>query len=112
MWEFPKIEVPYFGALIIRILLLGVLYQGPLFSETPMCHVIQAQFSLDSDPHLKQGWGSGGLRPRRDQTLLVSILGFFLHIYIYIFFFGGGGVPNIRSTTKRNYTWTIGNSWA
>ena len=28
-------RVPYFGILIIRILLLRVLYRGPLFSETP-----------------------------------------------------------------------------
>ena len=28
--------VPYFGVLIVRILLFRVLYQGPLFSETPM----------------------------------------------------------------------------
>ena len=34
-WEFPKIGVPYFGVLIIRILLFRVLYLGPLFSETP-----------------------------------------------------------------------------
>ena len=27
---------PYFGALIIRILLVRVLYWGPLFSETPI----------------------------------------------------------------------------
>ena len=26
----------YFGVLIIRILLFGVLYWGPLFSETPI----------------------------------------------------------------------------
>ena len=26
IWEFPKIGVPYFGVLIIRILLLRVLY--------------------------------------------------------------------------------------
>ena len=36
IWEFPKIRVPYFGVLIIRILLFGVLYEGPLFSETPI----------------------------------------------------------------------------
>ena len=30
-----KKGIPYFGALKTRILLLGVLYQGPLFSETP-----------------------------------------------------------------------------
>ena len=33
--EFPKIGVPYFAVLIIRILLFRVLYLGPLFSETP-----------------------------------------------------------------------------
>ena len=32
--EFPTIGVPYFGVLIIRILLFRVLYLGPLFSET------------------------------------------------------------------------------
>ena len=26
IWEFPKISVPYFGVLIIRILLFRVLY--------------------------------------------------------------------------------------
>ena len=26
MWEFPKIRVPYFGVLIVRILLFRVLY--------------------------------------------------------------------------------------
>ena len=31
----PKIGVPYFGVLIIRILLSRVLHWGPLFSETP-----------------------------------------------------------------------------
>ena len=31
-----EIRVPYFGVLIIRILLFRVLYQGPLFSETPI----------------------------------------------------------------------------
>ena len=28
--------VPYFGVLILRILLFRVLYWGPLFSETPI----------------------------------------------------------------------------
>ena len=32
---FPKIRVPDFGVLIIRILLFSVLYWGPLLSETP-----------------------------------------------------------------------------
>ena len=36
IWEFPKIGVPYFGVLIIRILLCRVLYSGPQFSETPI----------------------------------------------------------------------------
>ena len=36
IWEFPKIGVACFGVLIIRILLIGFLYQGPLFSETPI----------------------------------------------------------------------------
>ena len=37
MWEFPKIRgVPYFGVLIIRILLFRVLDVVPLFSEIPM----------------------------------------------------------------------------
>ena len=29
--------VPYFGVLILRILLFRVLYLGPEFSETPTC---------------------------------------------------------------------------
>ena len=33
--SFRKLWVPYFGVLIIRILLFRVLYWGPLFSETP-----------------------------------------------------------------------------
>ena len=33
--SFRKLGVPYFGVLIIRILLFRVLYWGPLFSETP-----------------------------------------------------------------------------
>ena len=32
IWDFPKIRVPYFGVLIIRILLFRVLYKGPLCS--------------------------------------------------------------------------------
>ena len=34
--SFRKLGAPYFGVLIIRILLFRVLYLGPLFSETPM----------------------------------------------------------------------------
>ena len=33
--SFRKLGVPYFGVLMIRILLFVVLYEGPLFSETP-----------------------------------------------------------------------------
>ena len=36
IWAFAKIEVPYFGALIIRILLSRALYEGPPLSETPI----------------------------------------------------------------------------
>ena len=35
--SFQKLGVPYFGALIIRILLFRVLYSGSLFSETLTC---------------------------------------------------------------------------
>ena len=35
IWGFPKNRVPYFGVLVIRVLLFRVLYLGPLFSETP-----------------------------------------------------------------------------
>ena len=31
LWEFPKLGVPYFGVLIIRILLFRLLYEVPLF---------------------------------------------------------------------------------
>ena len=34
--SFRKLGVHYLVVLIIRILLFGVLYQGPLFSETPI----------------------------------------------------------------------------
>ena len=35
--SFRKLGVPYFGVLIMRILLFTVLNKGPLFSETPTC---------------------------------------------------------------------------
>ena len=35
--SFRKLGVPYFGVLIVRILLFGVLCEGPLFSETTIC---------------------------------------------------------------------------
>ena len=34
--SFRKLGVPNFGVLIARILLFSVLYQAPLFSETPI----------------------------------------------------------------------------
>ena len=40
--SFRKLGVPYFGVLIIRILLFGVLYQGPLVSETPIWSIAKA----------------------------------------------------------------------
>ena len=43
--EFPKIGVPYLGVLIIRILLFGVLYEGPLCSETPRSLLKQYLYS-------------------------------------------------------------------
>ena len=33
--------IPYFGVLIIRILLIRILYEGPLFWETPVCPSLQ-----------------------------------------------------------------------
>ena len=39
--SFRKFGLPYFGVLIIRILLFRVLYYGPLFSETPIFVVLQ-----------------------------------------------------------------------
>ena len=35
IWDFPKIRVPCFGVLIIRILLFRVQNKAPLFSELP-----------------------------------------------------------------------------
>ena len=41
-WEFPKIRrYLILGVLIVRILLFGVLYWGPLFSEPPTLLVNQ-----------------------------------------------------------------------
>ena len=36
IWGFPKIGEYFFGVLTMRILLFKVLYEGPLFSETPI----------------------------------------------------------------------------
>ena len=45
--SFRKLGVPYFGILIIRILLFRVLYEGPLFSETP---IFMVQDALSQGP--------------------------------------------------------------
>ena len=37
---FRELGVPYFGVLIIRILLFRVLYYGPLFLETPIFRAV------------------------------------------------------------------------
>ena len=42
VWSFRKLGVPYFGILVIRILLFRVLYSGPLLSETPKYHPVKA----------------------------------------------------------------------
>ena len=46
--SFRKFGLPYFGVLIIRILLFRVLYYGPLFSENLIFVVLQ-MFVLKSD---------------------------------------------------------------
>ena len=46
LWEFPKLGVPYFGVLIIRILLFVVLYWGPPFSETPICVLLRFRVKI------------------------------------------------------------------
>ena len=35
-WRRQKLGVPYFGVLILTILLFRVLYLGPIVSETPI----------------------------------------------------------------------------
>ena len=59
--SFRKYGVPYFGVLIIRILLFRVLYQGPLFSETPKSSTLSRQV-FRKDPGLYDR-----LKERRDQ---------------------------------------------
>ena len=46
--SFRKLGVRYHGVLIIRSLLSRVLYQGPLFSETPIC--LNGSVCLQCDP--------------------------------------------------------------
>ena len=40
---FRKLGVPYFGVLIVRILLFRVLYQGPLSSEALICRTVETR---------------------------------------------------------------------
>ena len=47
MWEFPKIRGTFLEVLIIRILLFRALYQGHLFSETPMYRGFSCRTSLE-----------------------------------------------------------------
>ena len=58
MWEFPIIRVPYFGVLIIRILLFRVLYQGPcramlrpeLWEKAPKAKNLQHREEKQQEP--------------------------------------------------------------
>ena len=48
--SFRKLGVPYLGVLIVRILLLRMLYSGPLFSETPKCADLRPLNPKNSKP--------------------------------------------------------------
>ena len=72
--SFRKLGVPYFGVLIIRILLLSVLYQGTLFSELPQNHlgVLGVKAGLRGCE-----FGLGGLQVRvTSEGFMVQGLGF------------------------------------
>ena len=52
-------RVPYFRVRRIRILLFRVLYQGPLFSETPICRTLGSRVQLLGDGtrfHVEGSW--------------------------------------------------------
>ena len=66
---FRKLGVPYFGVLIIRILVLRVLYQGPLFSETPIC-IFQAR----DLPWVSREWKNGSNSSYNCTPFLHSLL--------------------------------------
>ena len=51
MGSFRKLGVPYLGVLIIRILLFGVLYEGPLFPETPISAMLWRKSRLNGIRH-------------------------------------------------------------
>ena len=57
VWLQLKPLVPYFGVLIIRILLFRVLYWGPLFSETPLSATQYPIFSFAVE--------ASGLNPKK-----------------------------------------------
>ena len=40
VWGFPKLDVPFLGRPIIRIVVLGGLYWGPLFWKLPNSLII------------------------------------------------------------------------
>ena len=45
-----EIRVPYFGVLIIGVLLFRVLYWGPLFSETPKYSTLHSRILIIRTP--------------------------------------------------------------
>ena len=58
---FRKYGVPYFGVLIIRILLVMVLYSVPLLSETPIEDSLACVPSFGLVPQDFLCWGHGFL---------------------------------------------------
>ena len=69
IWDFPKIRggVPYFGVLMIRILVFRVLYWGPLFSEAPISSFwTQALAWISHAPHMKHEHVEGQWRQSAD----------------------------------------------
>ena len=48
--SFRKLGIPYFRAVIVRILLSRVLYWGPLSSETPKYYGFGGLFSIMTNP--------------------------------------------------------------
>ena len=78
IWGFPKIRGTLFGYLIRRILLFRVLYQGPLFSETPTCTLIGP-----TRPSLLWFWD-----PNSIVGVFMDPLGMYIYIYnIYIYIY-------------------------
>ena len=65
-WEFSNVRRTLFWALIRRTLLFRVLYQGPLFSETPKCDGVKCQRS-------RLGGSAEGLRIRVKSVQAVQL---------------------------------------